>query len=414
VEKQRLPYTTFDLPVLKIRRGYYSAVYFWREKMILEKENIRRRGLMQIFNKVDNATICGLDETLAVLYLCTGHWKDCDKMYPLFDEYIQAQQDLRKRSALMDWEAVQGLTYHLCNLQQKMNDLWVDTHDQLDIHALRDGEESPAFHAIMTIEGPGAEFAHLESVYLGILARATKVATNTRRVVEAAKSKPILFFADRFDRWQNQVADGYATLKAGAMGVATDAMGKWWGIDGMGTTPHALIAFYCGDTAAATLAFAKHYPNTNAIALVDFHNDCVATSLSVARAFAEAGIKLWGVRLDTSGTIVDKSVTPMMGLFKPTGVCPQLVENVRCALDHEGFNEVKIVVSGGFNAERIKEFERLGVPVDAYGVGSSLLQGNYDCTADIVLVDDRPMAKIGRKYTPGPNLKPFDWAEIEP
>ena len=133
-----------------------------------------------------------------------------------------------------------------------------------------------------------------------------------------------------------------------------------------------------------------------------------------ARAFAEAGKELWGVRLDTAGTMVDESVVPLMGDFNPNGVCAPLVENVRCALDKEGFSHVKIVVSGGFNAERVRQFEREGVPVDAYGVGSALLGGNYDYTADIVMVEGEPMAKKGRQYRPGAGLTPFSWDEIEP
>src|SRR5512147_2192514 len=115
------------------------------------------------------------------------------------------------------------------------------------------------------------------------------------------------------------------------------------------------------------------------VTLVDFDNDCVGASLACAEALGE---RLYGVRLDTSETMVDKSVIPQMGSFKPTGVTPQLVWNVRRSLDAEGFQHVKIVVSGGFDVEKIHHFERLGVPVDAYGVGSSLFQGRYDFTAD--------------------------------
>ncbi len=91
--------------------------------------------------------------------------------------------------------------------------------------------------------------------------------------------------------------------------------------------------------------------------------------------------------------------------FKPTGVTPELVRNVRDALDREGFPHVRIIVSGGFDVEKIRRFETLGVPVDAYGVGSSLYQGRYDFTADVVLVDGRPCAKAGRVYRPNPRLE---------
>ena len=139
--------------------------------------------------------------------------------------------------------------------------------------------------------------------------------------------------------------------------------------------------------------------------LVDFENDCVSTSLAVARAM---GDRLYGVRLDTSELMVDKSVESQMGRFSPTGVCPQLVWNVRRALDAEGFNHVKIVVSGGFTVEKIRAFEAEAVPVDSYGVGSSLFKGRFDFTADVVLKDGEPCAKVGREYRPNPRLDPVD------
>jgi nicotinate phosphoribosyltransferase len=121
---------------------------------------------------------------------------------------------------------------------------------------------------------------------------------------------------------------------------------------------------------------------------------------------AEAlGPKLWGVRLDTSDSLVDRALLDEMGEFKPTGVAPQLAEKVRTALDEAGFGSVKIVASGGFTVERIREFEAAGVPVDAYGVGSSLIRGENDFTADVVMVEGRPRGKVGRRFKPNPRLE---------
>jgi nicotinate phosphoribosyltransferase len=140
----------------------------------------------------------------------------------------------------------------------------------------------------------------------------------------------------------------------------------------------------------------------NIVVLADFENDSVRTSLDVARAL---GDRLWGVRLDTSRTLVDKSLWTEMGDFDPRGVNDRLVHKVRDALDRDGFERVKIVVSGGMNADRIREFEELGVPVDSYGVGSALIRGENDFTADVVLTDGRPSAKVGRRYRPNPRLE---------
>ena len=203
-----------------------------------------------------------------------------------------------------------------------------------------------------------------------------------------------------------QTGDGYAAHVAGAIGVSTEAQASWWGGRGIGTVPHALIAAYGRNTVLAAAKFAEwadeNDPNINIVVLVDFDNDSVRTSLEVARAL---GPKLWGVRLDTSRTLVDRSLWEEMGDFDPRGVNERLVRKVRDALDENGFERVKIVVSGGFDAERIREFEAKGVPVDSYGVGSSLIRGDNDFTADIVLTDGHESAKVGRKYRPNDRLE---------
>jgi nicotinate phosphoribosyltransferase len=145
-----------------------------------------------------------------------------------------------------------------------------------------------------------------------------------------------------------------------------------------------------------------HHPEADIVALVDFHNDSVGTSLACARALGE---RLWGVRLDTSETLVDRALWDRMGTFRPVGVAPELVRAVRAALDAEGFQHVRIVASGGFDAARIRHFEAAGVPVDSYGVGSSLLRGGADFTADVVELEGRPCAKVGRGLRPNPRLQ---------
>ena len=108
------------------------------------------------------------------------------------------------------------------------------------------------------------------------------------------------------------------------------------------------------------------------------------------------------MRLDTSGQLVDRSLWDEMGDFDPRGVNERLVRKVRDALDRDGFEHVKIVASGGFTVDRIRAFEERGVPVDAYGVGSSLIRGENDFTGDIVMTDGRPSAKVGRRFRDEP------------
>ncbi|MBV9485298.1 MAG: hypothetical protein JO246_04505, partial [Frankiaceae bacterium] len=239
--------------------------------------------------------------------------------------------------------------------------------------------------------------------YLGSLARRSLIMRNVAEVVKAARGKQIFYFPARHDHWLVQTGDGWSAHVAGAIGVSTDAQASWWGGRGMGTIPHGLIAAYDGDTVKAARVFAARFAaEMNITVLVDFENDSVRTALEVADAL---GPQLWGVRLDTSEDLVDRSLWTEMGGFKPTGVNPRLVEKVRGALDGGGYQNVRIVASGGFTVERIREFEAKGIPVDAYGVGSSLIRGDNDFTADVVCVDGRPCAKTGRGYSPNPRLE---------
>jgi nicotinate phosphoribosyltransferase len=286
--------------------------------------------------------------------------------------------------------------------------LCADDWDALTVNALYDGDAIEPYETVMTIEGDYTTFAHLETVYLGVLARRTLITTNVVDVLRSANGKPVIFMAARHDHHRVQTGDGYAAYVAGQIvgtpvGVTTDEQASWWGGIGVGTVPHALIAAYDGDTVAAAKHFADWAPlDMNVTVLVDFENDSVRTALEVARAL---GPRLWGVRLDTSEALVDRSVWDELGDFKPTGVNPRLVEKVRAALDEAGFPEVRIVVSGGFDADKIRSFELSGVPVDAYGVGSSLIRGANDFTADIVLTDGRQTAKAGRRLRPNPRLE---------
>jgi len=349
VTRKRLDPSIFHLPVERMREGYYTDKYFVRAREVLLADRHRPVVTMQVFGKV-HAFLGGMDEAIAILKLCAVEWKE------------------------------------------------------LKVHALYDGDEIGPWETVLQIEGPYDAFAHLETLILGVLARRTRVGTNTRQVVEAAKPKEVMFFPARHDHWLVQTGDGYAAHIAGAIGVSTDAQASWWGSEGIGTVPHALIAAYGGDTVLASQKFAEHMAkDVRLITLVDFDNDCVGTSLACARALKD---KLYGVRLDTSETIVDKSVIPQMGSFKPTGVTPQLVWNVRRALDREGFTHVRILVSGGFDVEKIRHFEESGVPVDGYGVGSSLFQGRFDFTADVVMLGAKPCAKVGRVFRPNPRLEP--------
>lgn len=357
----RLDPSIFRLPVERIRDGYYSDAYFTQTRDLLQAEGSHPRVTMQVFQK-RASLLGGIDEAIATLKLCAG--------------------------------------------ERLADGTWREGWEDLEVLALEEGDRIDPREPVLQITGDYGLFAHLETVYLGSLARRTLIMNNVAEVVEAANGKSILYFPARHDHWLVQTGDGWAAHVAGAIGVSTDAQASWWGGRGSGTVPHGLIAAYGGDTVAAARVFARHYGElTNVTVLVDFENDSVKTALEVADAL---GDDLWGVRLDTSETMVDRSLWDKMGAFRPTGVNEQLVHEVRSALDARGHQGVHIVVSGGFDAARIRSFEAQGVPVDAYGVGSSLIRGQNDYTADVVLLDGEPVAKAGRAFRESARLKPVD------
>jgi nicotinate phosphoribosyltransferase len=440
---QRLRPDVFRLPIEKIRSGYKSDIYFGRTKYILEKDERRDRVTMQIFQKHPNAVIVGTDQVLAILHVGAGRYRDRVRAQRLFERYLGAERALYGAWLALpqlDWTRYEPLAREVFEISRELASLWEPAWQELEVRSLYDGEMAAPYEPVMRIEGEYAAFAHLETIYLGALSEGTKIATNTRDVVAAARGKPVIMFGARHQAQEGQAGSGYAAYIGGAVGVSTDEQGEWWGSKGLGTIPHALIAVYGGDTTVATLKFDEHInrspeplghltgPGTpeghvNVTALVDFQNDVVNTSLGVAHAL---GGRLWGVRVDTSESMVDLAIVRELvqregrspgsagsANNEVRGVTPRLVELVREALDRNGYRHVRIVASGGFNAEKIRRFEEAGVPVDVYGVGSALVHGTtFDHTADIVRVEGRDIGKVGRGFIPSERIHLVDWKTL--
>ncbi len=348
---KRLTNRTFKFDE-RIGDGWFSAVYFLKTAEIAKQCAPERIVTMQFFQRKNGAVLCGIDESISLLHTFAHH------------------------------------------------------PEKLEIWALNDGDRVDAFETVLTITGNYQDFGYLEGIIDGTLARRTSVATHVLEVVEAAGDKEIIFMGDRDDHFSQQAGDGYAAFIGGSSAQATHAMNEWWGIEGLGTMPHALIQLFNGDTLEAAKAYHKTFPADKLMVLVDYNNDAIEESLRVARHF---GDKLSAVRIDTSNTMVDQYFMrnqDKLGTFDPRGTNPSLVFALREALDNEGFQSVKIVVSGGFTAEKIAAFEKQNTPVDFYGVGSSLLKVNISFTGDNVLLDGEPEAKAGRKYRPNPRLEP--------
>jgi nicotinate phosphoribosyltransferase len=442
---KRLTNDTFKLDAERMHSGWYSDKYF--ENIVGMLTNLAQRGYrfgghstrlasagidargvdignieveMQWFTRRQPfSVVAGVDKALSMLQCCTGY-------------YDPAGQ-------------------------------FINTYDQLQVEAVHDGAivrydgDPMNVRPVLKVRGRYRDFALLETPTLGALTRATRIATNVYSVLGAARGKPVLFFPARFDAHEVQAADGYAYNIAvqrfnmdhdhdvGSF-ISTDAQGDWWGGLGGGTVAHAAIAAFLGDTVECMLAFAETRPVAiPRIALIDFDNDCVGTTLAVMEAmFAryheliDSGnsqeaerYRLFGVRPDTSGNLRDQSVPPLGQKDLDMGVTPRLVFMLRQAIDdawkrwtlapewaaraQAWCRDVKIVVTGGFSPKKIRRFEELGVPADIYGVGASLFSNsdeegtNNDFTADVVRVkidaEWRDLVKVGRRARNNPDLE---------
>lgn len=438
---QRLDNSTFKLDIERMRRGWYSDKYFTNIAYMLTE--LSRRGY----------TYHGEHHNLPAHLQAQG--------LPVGDLEVEMQWFTRRPGNTL----VVGVDKSLTMLRHCSGyfegERFVNTADSLSVWAVHDGtvvsSDGEPLHVrpVMRVRGRYRDFAILETATLGILTRASRVATNVYETLSAARGKPVLFFPARFDVHEVQAADGYAYNiavqrinmdYASTLGpfVSTDAQGDWWGGAGGGTVAHAAIAAFLGDTAEAMLAFAETLPlSIPRIALVDFNNDCVGDSLMVCRSMFEryrklmdaghtdeaARYLLYGVRLDTSGSLRDASVPPLGEASLDLGVNPRLVFTVRQALDgaweswnlpvewreraQEYCRSVRIVVSGGFGPEKIRRFEKLRVPVDIYAVGSALFDNHgstvTDYTADVVRIkvgeEWVDMAKVGRRPLDNPDLE---------
>ena len=359
-ERERLAPEVFRLPVEKIREGYYSDAYFNYAKALLELEDHHPRVLMQVFQRKDSI-LGGIDEAIAVLQQCAGRrgpdgsWVD-------------------------GWDAARGPRAARGRRDRAVGD--------------RDDDRG----RLLAVRPPRDRLPRL-------LARRTLVMRNVREVVDAAAGKPILYFPARHDHWLVQTGDGWAAHVAGAIGVSTDAQASWWGGRGVGTVPHALIAAYGGDTVAAARAFARPLRRPD-----ERHRaGRLRQRLGGDRARGRRGARRRPVGR-AAGHLRHarrpRAAAPPRRRARPRASPPSSCTSCATRSTRTATRDVRIVVSGGFNADRIRAFEAAGVPVDAYGVGSSLIRGSNDFTADVVMVDGRPCAKVGRELRPNPRLEP--------
>jgi nicotinate phosphoribosyltransferase len=439
---KRLPSDVFKLDTQRLPSGWYSDKYFLNIALLLR-------------------------DLAAIGYTFQGNGAPRD-IDPTMIQTGQIEVEMQWFTRREPFSVIAGVDEALAILRENtgyfQNGEFINTFDHMRVEAVQDGVIQPYLgdpahvSPVIRVRGRYSDFAVLETPMLGALTEATRVATNVYNVLGAANGKDVQFFPARFAHYKLQALHGYAYSLAvraydkemggnSSMFISTDEQGSWWGALGGGTVAHAAIACFLGDMAEAMVQFARHRPiEIPRIALVDFYNDCVGDTLRVMKRMFElyreeidAGrpdearrYTLFGVRADTSGALRDVSVAPLGDPKLDLGVTPRLVHSLRDAINaawqdwrlpaawedraRQWCRGVKIVVSGGFDPEKIRRFERLKVPVDIYGVGTALLSNctecgtNNDFTADVVRVklDGRwvELGKVGRYPGSNPLLEP--------
>lgn len=443
--RTRIEPSRWQLDWQALRKGDYSDRYFYNGVRILEtlaREGYRFEGYSARLEKL------GLNPRMPA---------------PIGDSAVEMQFFARRKP----FTIVAGTDAALAILQQATGyfegEQFISTAHTLEVEAVHDGYRAPyegdpvAITPVLKVRGRYRDFALLETPLLGVLTRMSRIATNTYRILQAARGKPVLFFPARFDLPQTQLYDGYAyyvgvqrynldhQAQVPAI-VSTPIQASLWDGAAGGTTAHALIAVFLGDVVELMLQFARIMPpELRRVALVDFDNDCVGAARAVAQAFFEQyraakargdletaqRYILHGVRPDTSANLVDRSLQAEPDAPQLYGVNPRLISQLREGLDtawqswrlppewreeaQRYCRAIQIVATGGFNETRIRAFEEAGAPVDVYGVGSAFLSNstvegtNTDFTADVVrvCVDGKwiPLAKAGREARENPDLE---------
>jgi nicotinate phosphoribosyltransferase len=268
------------------------------------------------------------------------------------------------------------------------------------VESLSDGETFSSKEIVMRIRARYRAFGLYETAILGMLAQSTGWTNAARECVEAASPEPVISFGARHVHPHITDALDYAAIVGGCVGASTPAGARLAGLAPTGTMPHSLV-LVIGDTVRAAEAFDRHVaPDVPRIVLVDTFKDEAEESLRVAHAL---GDRLYGVRLDTPS--------------ERGRVTADLVSEVRARLDLDGFEHVKIIVSGGLTPDRIRYFKAADAAVDYYAVGSYISGASpIDFTGDLKEIDGRAIAKRGRipGLTASPRLQPIDLQEWLP
>ena len=216
---------------------------------------------------------------------------------------------------------------------------------------------------ILRITAPLIQAQLVETYLLNQVCYGSLVASNAAQVVDAARGKPIMEFGTRRAHGPDGAMTGSRAAAIGGCAATSNvAAGQRFGVPVSGTQAHSWIMAY-RDELTAFRSYAEAFPD-GCVLLVDTYDTLasgVPNAITVAHELAGSGHQLDAVRLDS-------------------GDLATLARATRVQLDDAGLAHVKILASGDLDAARIAELEAADVPIDGYGVGTSLLTAAHDPT----------------------------------
>jgi nicotinate phosphoribosyltransferase len=239
-----------------------------------------------------------------------------------------------------------------------------------DVDGYPEGELYFPGSPVLSVTGSFAECVLLETLVLSVLNHDSAIASAAARMVTAAHGRPLIEMGSRRTHELAAVAAARAAYLAGFTATSNLAARRRFGVPTTGTSAHAFTLLH--DSEEQAFRSQVRTLGTGTTLLVDTFD----LTEGVAAAVRVAGPELGAVRID-SGDL---------------GV---LAGQVRAQLDGLGATGTRIVVSGDLDEYSIAALA--AEPVDAYGVGTSLVTGSGAPTAGMVYklveVDGRPVVK---------------------
>lgn len=220
-----------------------------------------------------------------------------------------------------------------------------------DIHAIPEGRIVFENEPLIRIEGPLEELQILETMALNLIHHQTVIASKAARITGVAGGRPLMDFGLR--RAHGPDGGLYASRAsyiAGFSSTSNVEAGRVFGIPVAGTMAHSYILVFASEEEAFR-SYIRSFPDQPTL-LIDTYDTLEGARTAIR--LATEGLPVGAVRIDS-------------------GDIPPVVRSVRTLLDENGLRRIRIVVSGGVDEWDVQRWDREGVPIDAYGIGTRLL-----------------------------------------